>query len=203
MDSQPPPPTYSNTPFIVAIVAMLAGIGGLIFWKTTRGEPAAEQEVTPAPSAIAAVAAEPPLLLDAPAPPPPPADEPAAETAAAGKPSAKPNATASTANPCEGECGGTVTPALNGQLAGVGRTARRCYYDALANNGDLKGRIMVSVRVGASGQVCSAKIASNDTGSPELGACVAQKYRAAQLSAPQKGCVDVEVPLNFVPDNAR
>jgi TonB family protein len=85
----------------------------------------------------------------------------------------------------------------------LGRTARRCYEKALDHNRELKGRIVVSVRVGAAGQVCSANIASNGTGDPALGACVAQKYRTARLSAPQGGCVDAEVPLNFVPDNAR
>jgi TonB family protein len=113
------------------------------------------------------------------------------------------SAAVSAAGPCAGECAGNSTPALEGQLAGLGRTARRCYDQALTNNPELKGRIMVSVRVGSSGQVCSAKIASNGTGDAALGACVAQKYQGAQLPAPQKGCVDVQVPLNFVPDNAR
>jgi len=177
---------------------MLGAMGGLILWKTSRGEAASRAVEAPPPAATTEALP----ILEAPAPPPPPAEEPAPAAVDPGT-QPKKGAAASAGGPCAGECQGTETQALKSQLAGLGRTARRCYEKALNTNSELKGRIVVSVRVGSAGQVCGASIASNETGDAALGACVAQKYRTAQLSAPQGGCIDAEVPLNFVPDNAR
>jgi TonB family protein len=196
LNSQPPP-TQSSTPYVVAIVVMLGAMGGLILWKTSRHE-AAEVPVQARPAALL----EAPPVLEAPAPPPPPPPEEPASVAANAVSQPKKGAAAPAGSSAAG-CTGTESSAMRGQLAGLGRTARRCYYDALAKNADLKGRVVVSVRVGPSGQVTSATIASNETGDAALASCVAQKFRTAQLSAPLGGCVDAQVPLNFVPDNAR
>ena len=203
MTTDPPRiPTQSSAPYVVAIVVMLAAMGGLIVWKTSGSKSDAPKAVESAREAPAV--AEPAALPEDPPPPPPPPEEPAAAQVDAGRQLKKSaSAAVPAAGPCGGECTGSSTPALEGQLAGLGRTARRCYDQALTNNPDLKGRIMVAVRVSPVGLVCSANIASNGTGDAALAACVAQKYRGAQLPAPQTGCVDVQVPLNFVPDNAR
>jgi hypothetical protein len=58
---------------------------------------------------------------------------------------------------------------------------------------------MVSIKVGPSGQVCSANVTSNQTGDPGLSSCVAQIFRSSTYAAPKNGCVDAQVPLNFVP----
>jgi hypothetical protein len=59
--------------------------------------------------------------------------------------------------------------------------------------------VTVSVRVGANGQSCSAGIASNEMSSSNVGACVTGFFRGTNFPAPKGGCVDVNIPINFVP----
>jgi hypothetical protein len=203
--SQPPLPTHSNLPLLAGALIVLGGAAGLWWWRSSTPPP----KVAAAPASVtsAAGASEPPLpVMEELAPPPPPSEpapsassEPRALTGA--RPAAR--ATATAADPCGGDCGGSVPQRLQSELGAVGRTARRCYDEALKRDPALAGRVVVSVRVGGGGRVCSAGIEENGTGDAPLGACVAQKFGSARLSAPQGGCVDVRVPLNFVPPNAR
>jgi hypothetical protein len=59
--------------------------------------------------------------------------------------------------------------------------------------------VTVSVRVGPSGNVCSASVAANDMGSGNVAACAANIFRNASYPAPRGGCVDATVPMSFVP----
>ena len=63
----------------------------------------------------------------------------------------------------------------------------------------LQGKIVVSIRVGPSGQVCSANIASNSVGDPGVASCVLGMFRSGTFPAPEGGCVDAQVPMNFIP----
>src|SRR5688572_10822701 len=108
---------------------MLAAIGGLSLWKTSGSE-AKLAKVTQAPSARPAAVETPPVLED-PAPPPPTAEEPEPPAVDAGRsPRKAASAAVLAAGPCGGDCGGASTPTLERQLAGLGRTARRCYDQA-------------------------------------------------------------------------
>ena len=100
---------------------------------------------------------------------------------------------------CSAECTGTPAPQFASQLQGLAGRARGCYERALLQNSELKGRLMVSLKVGGNGQVCSANVTSNQTGDPGLSSCVAQIFRSSTYAAPKNGCVDAQVPLNFVP----
>lgn len=181
-------------PFALAAVAMLLLIGGLIYWKTSsdKQEPVAATTVSVAPTA------PPPPTLEEPPPPPPPVAEPEDAGAPGVKGTKKVASTTTSVGGCGGECNGTEAPSFRAQLAGVARRAHGCYERALRNNDMLEGRMTVSLRVGTSGQVCSANVSSNQTGDPALSNCVTQIFRSAQFSAPQKACVEAQVPLNFV-----
>lgn len=201
-DSQPPPsippgvPKSSNTPFILAAIAMLLLMAGLIVWKLSSSGSSAEPQ--PAVVASATPAPEAPLLEEPP-PPPPPLEEPEDAGVKTAKSEKKSVAGAPASGGCAGVCTGTEGAGFRGQLAGVARRAHGCYERALRNNEMLQGRMMVKVRVGPNGQVCSANVASNQTGDASLSTCVQQMFRSAQFASPQNGCVEAEVPLNFVP----
>ena len=185
----------SSAPFVLAIVAMLLVAGGLIAWKLGKKE----QQVTVVTVLVPTSAApEPPALEEPPPPPPPPViEEPDAGTQA--KPSARQGTSTAGGGSCAGECKGTPAGPFAAQLAAVARRAQSCYERALRQNEQLQGRLSVSLRVGPNGQVCSANIGMNQTGDPGLNACVLQIFRASSFAAPKNGCVDAEVPLNFVP----
>jgi len=57
----------------------------------------------------------------------------------------------------------------------------------------------LSVRVGSGGQVCSAAVTGDELGEVAVTACVTNLFRAGRFPAPDGGCVDVSVPMNFVP----
>lgn len=174
---------------------MLLLIGGLLFWKLSGSKPAGPPAtVAPPPPSVAAA---PPVLEEPPPPPPPP--EPETPDAGA-EPNKGTKKVASTGGGgCSAECTGTEAPQFRSQLQALAGRARGCYERALQTNEQLAGRVMVSLKVGGGGQVCSASVTSNQTGDPGLSSCVAQIFRSSTYAAPKNGCVDAQVPLNFVP----
>jgi hypothetical protein len=100
---------------------------------------------------------------------------------------------------CSGTCNGTATGTLQAALRAKGGQARGCYERALRINPTLEGRLLVAARLGPQGQVCSANIAQNSLGDASVASCISQMFRSGKFPAPQGGCVDVQVPLNFVP----
>jgi hypothetical protein len=58
---------------------------------------------------------------------------------------------------------------------------------------------MLAARIGPDGQVCSASISQNTLGDATVASCISQMFRSGKFPAPKGGCVDVQVPLNFVP----
>jgi hypothetical protein len=101
---------------------------------------------------------------------------------------------------CDGKCRGTSPPELGQALQVRASQARRCYNQALAQDSQLKGHVSISVRIGPSGNVCSANVASNDMGTPNVANCAANIFRsAAAYPSPRGGCVDANIPISFVP----
>lgn len=195
MTSQAPsPPTKGGSGgYIAAAVIMLLLIGGLVIWKLKSSDdteivdmiPTAPPKATEAPS------------MDEPAPPPPPEEEVAApkpvETA-----EKKVSSTGGGMTGCSGTCGGTLSAQGQSALSAKGGQARGCYNRALRNNATLEGKMTVAVRISPSGNVCSANVRNDSLNDPAVSTCVAQMFRAGKFPAPSGGCVDVEVPLNFV-----
>jgi outer membrane biosynthesis protein TonB len=186
-----------STGYIVAGVIMLLMTGGLIFWKSQKDasleQPAVVQSVAPPQPSKA------PVFEVAPPPPPPSAEPPKEEPKQAAATRAAPAGLGRTG--CGGVCKGTAPPALRSALRGKAGQARGCYERALRQNSMLSGRLVVSVRVGPKGQVCSTGIASNTLGDSGVASCVVQIFRLARFPAPKGGCVDTHVPMNFVPKN--
>jgi len=186
----PPPPRTGSGGFIAAAGVMLVLMGGLIYWK--MAVPAAAPAEPPKPVPVP----QPTAVLEEPPPPPPKLE---AVVDAAPKAVQRPKAAVDGAGPCSGQCTGTASATLKSALFAKGTQAKGCYERALRQNTMLQGRLVINVRVGPKGQVCSAGVAQNSLGDPGVAACVLQMFRSGAFPAPQGGCVDAQVPMNFVP----
>jgi hypothetical protein len=101
--------------------------------------------------------------------------------------------------PTCGRCTGEAAPSFSAVLRTRANQAQRCYEKALAQSDTLQGKLTVNLCVGVGGAVCSASISNDSLGSPLVSQCVANIYRATTFPSPKNGCVDAQVPLNFVP----
>lgn len=197
MASQAPPPSSpAGVPpsgggkYIVIAVLIVGGIGAAVGVKMCQ---------EPEPPPIVYIDAAPPPTptgrnLDDEVPLPPPTVEDA------GVDAGKKVVVTQLSNQCDAKkCMGASSPELETALQARVRQAHRCYDTPLANDPTLRGKVTVAVRIGRNGQVCSAGIASNDMGSPQVAQCVTGYFRGASFPAPKGGCVDVDIPINFVP----
>jgi hypothetical protein len=200
MASNAPPPPSSRQPagvpssgggkYVVAAVVLLGLIGAAIAWKLGQ-KPAT-------PQVVVADAAPPPKPtgrdLDDEVPPPPPVED-------AGKTDEKKTVVSSAgANQCDAKkCTGVSSSDLETALQFRVKQSHRCYDNALAQDATLRGKVTVAVRIGTNGSVCSAGIAANEMGSQQVASCVSGYFRGANFPAPKGGCLDVNIPINFVP----
>ncbi len=181
-------PPSGNGKYIVLALLLLGGIGGVIAWKMSQKPPP-----PPIVTQIVDAGAPPPKNTDDEIPLPPPVED-------AGTDAGKKIVYVGTASQCDAKkCTGTVSSEVEQALAFRAKQAHRCYDNALTQDATLKGKVSIAVRVGANGSVCSAGVASNDMGSPTVANCVAGYFRSGSFPSPKGGCVDVNVPLNFVP----
>jgi hypothetical protein len=186
-------PDSGNAKYAVVALVMIAAAGGLFAWRSCASQ---APVVAPIPSVIGtqtATASTNSKLDDIPLPPPP--EE---------KPEAGPPPKIVSAAPvslgCDGKCNGQLTNELEQALQIRGSQTRRCYNAALAQDSQLKGHVQITVRVGASGALCSANVTGNDMGSPSVANCAANVFRAnGAYPQPKGGCVELAVPLSFVP----
>jgi hypothetical protein len=189
------PQSGGNAKYAIVAVVLLLGAGGLFLLRGSS-KPDLPPPPPPAPSTSASAAATTNPLLDD-IPPPPPADT----TPEAGKPNVVyVNGGGGGNGGCDGKCSQSyASPELGQALQMRANQSRRCYSSALSQDPSLKGHVSISVRVGTSGNVCSASVAGNDMASPGVANCAANVFRNGSYPAPHGGCVDAVVPLNFVP----
>lgn len=181
--------------YLAGIVVMGAGIIALLVWRSSKSEPTVV--TVPPPASSTAPAAQPPPQF---APPPPPKievePEPTATATAAAGGTAK--AAPGGLGPC-GKCGGDGAEgnsALSSAISSAAAGARSCYNRAL-QKGEVSGKMNVSVQVGSTGQVCGAAITSDTVGSPQVSSCVLSRFQGRSFPPPTRGCVVVNVPINF------
>ncbi len=175
----------------LGVLLLLVG-GGLAFWKiqNPKGPEQPERTVSPVQEEEPKTEA----LAVPPPPPPPEEEEPPLKTEVA----TPKTGTAKTPTGCASPCKGTETAALLSALSAKAGQARTCYNRALRVNAGLEGKIRMAVRVSPSGGVCSASVAEDSLHDAGVSSCVAQMFRSASFPAPQSGCVDVNIPINFV-----
>jgi hypothetical protein len=189
--SLPPKRQSSRRGLVLFAVLAGAGVGALAFMMSrSKAAP------PPVPVALQEPA---PVVKNIPPPPPPPPEPEVVEVPAVVPPPeaklpAKPRAV-----PCSGECSGSKTAELEIALRGRAGQSRSCYERALSNNSALTGKLVVSVRVTPQGSVCSANVSQDSLGDPGVTRCIVQRFLSGTYPKPQGGCVDVAVPINFVP----
>ena len=193
--SRPPAgvPQGGNAKYAIVAVVLLLGIIAIISVRACAKPP--EPVATVTPTGVPSLTPPPPTnpkLDDIPPPPPP------EEVIEAG-PATKAIGVAGPPPGCDGRFSQSfATPDLSAALSVRGNQARRCYNQALARDPSLKGHVSIAVRIGPSGNVCSASVASNDMSSPAVAQCAANIFRQATYPAPKGGCVEATVPLSFV-----
>ncbi|HEX6273928.1 MAG TPA: AgmX/PglI C-terminal domain-containing protein [Polyangiaceae bacterium] len=191
--STPPPPKSSNRPFIVAMLVMVVVVAALVVYKCSSSDEKPTQQppetVTNAPTVA---------IPDQIVPPPPPPPTASAEDAGATPGTKKPAVQSTFCQTC-GSCTGTAAPNFQSVVRGRAGAAQRCYEKALSQQDSLQGKLTVNLCVGVGGGVCGASVASDSLGSPLVSQCVLNLFRSTVFPSPKNGCVDAQVPLNFVP----
>jgi hypothetical protein len=199
MASKPPPPS-SRQPagvpasgggkYVALAVVLLGIIGAAVGWKVCQKPPTPIVVVDAGPTPTFSA-----RNLDDDIPLPPPVEDAGPD---AGK---KVIITqVNIGSQCDAKkCVGTTTNEVETALQFRVKQAHRCYDTALAQDPTLRGKVTVAVRLGANGQVCSAGIASNEMSSPNVANCVTGYFRGANMPTPKGGCIDVNIPINFVP----
>ncbi len=184
-------PSGGNGKFILLAVLLVGAIVAVVSWKTCQkpaGPVVVYAEAGPGPG--------PTKNPDEDIPPPPVIEEAGVD---AGK---KPNnGTVFTGTQCDvKKCTGLSTSDIETALAFRAKQSHRCYDNALAQDPTLRGKISIAVRIGANGTTCSAGVASNElANAPAVASCVVSNFRGQAFPAPKGGCVDVNIPINFVP----
>lgn len=192
----PPPPTHGSGQFVGAVIVMLLLMGGLVFWKLSGSDDKSKVETAPP------VEVPQGPTLDAVVPPPPPPTPTASVTEDAGAPATTKKAVVGGGTFCNtcGKCNGEAAPSFSAALRTRAGQAQRCYEKALSQSEQLSGRLTVNLCVGVGGAVCGASIGNDSLNSPMVAQCVLNIYRATTFPSPKNGCVDAQVPLNFLPE---
>lgn len=200
MSSQAPPPSSpagvpssGNGKYVAITVVLFGLIGAVIVWRPWQKPPP--------PPVVVVVDAGPPATVatggrnlddEIPLPPPVPEAGPEPVKKAAARPTIN--------SQCDvKQCSGSAGPELEKALQLRVRQAHRCYDTALEQDATLRGKVTLAVRVGANGQVCSARVASNEMGSSQVASCVTGFFRGASFPLPKGGCIDANIPINFIP----
>lgn len=196
--SRPPAgvPSSGGAKYVAVGVVLLLLMGGAIAWKLSQKPPA------PIVLTIDAAPPPPPKVMgrnpEDDVPPPPPVED--SGPPEKGTKVATTGGTGQSAGQCDvKKCTGSAGSDLEQALQFRVKQSHRCYDNALAQDSTLRGKLTVSVRVGANGQACSAGVVSNEMGSQSVASCVSGYFRGANFPAPKGGCVDVNIPINFVP----
>jgi hypothetical protein len=173
--------------YILAVVVLVCAIGAIICWKL--------KPAPVAPPAPVVTAAPTPKLAEPPPPPPPPVQD-----ADLVEPKTAPTTAGS--KPCS-SCNGTASSALRTAVSQRAGASRPCYERALRTNTALQGKLLVHVRVDSSGLVCSSNVAQDGIHSSEVSSCVLGMFRSSRFPAPTGGCVDINVPMSFMPKEGK
>ncbi len=202
------PKRRSNSPVALLLLGAI-GVVGAGAWYYTVGGSTSSEDASASTDEVSRVAAAmedqaPANLPAAPPPPPPPPPAVTAEAVSTASEATSGEATSVKARPpknddqCGDPCTGNANSAFEGALRRRGQLARSCYDAALRQDSTLSGKLLVRVRVSPTGGVCNASIVQDDIGSSVINTCVLSKFRSAGFPPPSGGCVDGQVPLNFV-----
>jgi hypothetical protein len=102
---------------------------------------------------------------------------------------------------CAAKCSGTGTGDLVAFAMQRAAQAKPCYDRALGNDGRLRGSMEVLVRLADTGAVCATRVLKTSMPA-DVNDCVTRVLGGADYPPPKGGCLDVSIPLSFVPKDA-
>ena len=104
-------------------------------------------------------------------------------------------------NDCElPQCTGDATAALVDAIRARAAKARTCYEQALRATPKVAGRLVVEMRVTHEGKGCPMHVITNELAdSATLLPCVQAVMEQNSYPKASQGCVDLQLPLRFVP----
>lgn len=95
-------------------------------------------------------------------------------------------------------CEGELAPAAVANLRSSAQSATECYENALKDQNQLEGKMLVRLRLAAAREPCDVRIEQRTfEASPSFIECVLERLRKTEAH-PDSGCVDVALPLSFV-----
>ena len=98
--------------------------------------------------------------------------------------------------PCTGEAPGELVAAVRDRAT----QARGCYERALQKMPTLSGRVLVGFRLTRDGRPCEVKLLENELKASDIFTpCLQRLLAEGHYPLPRSGCVDLEMPLKFVP----
>lgn len=100
--------------------------------------------------------------------------------------------------PCADRCSGTGTRDLVAFAMQRAAQAKPCYDRALSSDRALRGSMEVLVRLTDTGAVCATRVLKTSMPA-DVNECVTRVLGGADYPAPRGGCLDVAIPLSFVP----
>jgi hypothetical protein len=194
-ESQPPEAKSGAGIYILGVLLLGGGIAAIVVLS-------GDDKPAPPPPTVAKTEE---AIVAAPPPPPPPPPPTASEVASAEpEPSSSASPTGTGGKGVAGgtgacsKCGeGVSNGGLNSALQGAAGSARGCYNRVVQKNQGAAGKMNVAVQVGANGQVCSASITNDTVGNGEVSSCVLSRFQGKSFPKPDKGCVTINIPLNF------
>jgi hypothetical protein len=96
-------------------------------------------------------------------------------------------------------CAGKAPPDLVSVVSRRAADAKRCYERALKDDPRLTGRLVVAIRIREDGSVAGVELTEDEIGNATLRDCVQETFSRAIAVHPEGGCIQVVVPLRFVP----
>lgn len=192
------PSSGGSGKYVAVAAVLLLGIGALLVWRFALNKPepvAVIPTASPVTSGSGTAAPVDPRIDDI--PPPPPIVDSGPETGPAHTGKAG-QIVVVQGGGCEGKCVVTSSPEVEAVLRQRAAAARSCYEGALKSDPQLRGRVVVAIRIAPNGAVCSAAAVQNELGAG-VGGCVASMFRGVTYPAPRGGCIDANVPISFVP----
>jgi hypothetical protein len=96
-------------------------------------------------------------------------------------------------------CNGQISQGLQGEIMEHASHVRSCYEHLLSVSPKAAGKLLVELRIDATGHVTRASLLKDELAEPELSSCVLGVMRTSFATAPTNGCAVVNVPLNFQP----
>ncbi len=90
---------------------------------------------------------------------------------------------------------GAVRRVVGQSLGGI----KACYERSLRRNRSLQGRVTINFTIGEGGRVTRAQATGSTLGAPEVGQCIATRFRSLRFPSPTGGPVTFQYPFIFEP----